>query len=215
VLEVANAGLPSADRVAPAPAADQDAPLSATFEFHRTVPATGDGFYVLGLVTNSSAVPIAKPKVVIVFVDAAGVEVGTASGFAIDDQLAPGKSSYLSAIISDPPPHRELRFEVVPRRITLGPKQAAGLVVVAGEPRSDGSLIRRFWGTVKNAGADPASFVRVDVISFDVSDKLLGVHFNYAEGEVVPPGESVRFEVSAVIQGSPVRFEYHATGMVR
>lgn len=199
----------------PAPVEADAVELSAQFEFHRTVPATGTGFYVLGVVRNESAVAIAKPKLIIVFVDAEDEEVGTAQGFALDDVVEPGASSYLSAIVSDPPKHDRLRFEVIPRRVSFGPKPARGLRVEAKEPRIDGSGIRHFWGTVHNGGPDPASFVRIDVLSFDADDKLLGVHFNYADGELVPPGGSARFEVSAVVHGDPARFAYQSTGMVR
>jgi hypothetical protein len=199
----------------PAPVPADKPVISASFQFHRTVAGSGTNFYVLGKVVNDSAVPIGKPKLVIVFVDADGKEVGTASGFALADVINPGDSSYLSAIVTEPPPHEDLRFEVVAREVGFVPKAAEGLVVSAREPRVDSAGIHHFWGTVKNGGPDPASFVRVDVISFDEQDKLLGINFNYAEGEVLEPGASARFEVSAVIHGTPARFEYRTGGMVR
>jgi hypothetical protein len=140
VVEVAIPPLPRAVPIpSPEPAPIAEGQLSAAFEFHRTVPATGNGLYVLGVVTNTSAVPIAKPKLSIVVLDARGNEVGMAHGFALDDVVEPATRSYLSTIVTDPPPHEELRFEVVPRKVGFAPTPATGLTVAVSRlpmPRS-------------------------------------------------------------------------------
>jgi hypothetical protein len=197
----------------PTPAPEPEPTLNATFEFHRKVAASGNAFYVLGTVRNESPVAIGRPELVIVFLDTQGREVGMDHGFAVDEVLEPDARSYLSAIVSDPPAHEQMRYEVVARAPSFRSRTASGLRVESQAPREDG-LILRFWGQVHNEGKDLASFVEVTVVALDEDDRLLGVHSGYAKGEALPPGASARFEVSAVIP-MPARVEYLVTGMVR
>jgi hypothetical protein len=205
------AAVPSPVDPTPGAAAPSEAALSASFEFHRKVPASGDGFYVLGVVANDSAVPIGRPELVLVFLDAAGKEVGTDHGFAVDEVVEPGARSYLSTIVTDPPAYEEIRYEVVARQVGFRTRAVSGLRVEAGETRHEGSILR-FWGQVHNEGKEPAKFVEVTVVAFDADEKLLGIHSGYAKEEVLGANESARFEVSAVIP-IPARVEYLVTGM--
>jgi hypothetical protein len=191
-----------------------DGAPSASFEFHRTAPAYGESFYVLGIVTNTSQIPIGKPELIVVFLDAHGNEVGTDHGYALADAMEPGNRSYLSAIVSNPPAHAKLRFEVVARKASYSLPPAEGLRVAAQVPRADG-LLTRFWGQVHNDGPKPSSFTQVQVVSFDAEDKLLGIHFGYVQGEALAPGASARFDVSAVGVSTATRHEYLVTGSVR
>ena len=84
----------------------------------------------------------------------------------------------------------------------------------ARPPQADGGMLK-FWGHVHNGGRTPVSYAQVQVISFDAEDKLLGINTGFAQGEVLAPGASARFDISAVGLGTPARHEYLVTGLVR
>lgn len=199
--------------VQPVPAGEV---ATAQFEFHHTRPGYQKSFYFLGEVENTSSFAISKPEVVVVLLDAEGKEQGTDHGFAVDDVLEPGQKSFVSAIVTDPPAHSSMRFEVVARPLTYRPKLAEKLRVDAQRPRQNDAGIYEFWGSVHNDGSEPASFVNVRVLAFDAANKLLGVDSSYAKADVIQPGASARFEVSAVgFAETPQRFQFQVSGMVR
>jgi hypothetical protein len=202
-----------ADPVQPVPATEV---ATAQFEFHHTRPGYKESFYFLGEVENTSSFAISKPEVVVVLLDAEGKEQGTDHGYAVDDVLEPGQKSYVSAIVTDPPAHSSMRFEVVARPLTYRPKLAQKLRVDARRPRQNDAGIYEFWGSVHNDGSEPASFVNVRVLAFDAANKLLGIDSSYAKADVIQPGASARFEVSAVgFAETPTRFQFQVSGTVR
>ena len=205
-----------ADPVEPLPTAAAGEGATARFEFHHTRPGYQESFYFLGEVENTSSFAISKPEVVVVLLDAEGKEQGTDHGFAVDDVLEPGQKSYVAAIVSDPPAHSSMRFEVVARPLTYRPNLAQQLRVDEQPHKINDAGIYEFWGTVHNDGSEPASFVNVLVLAFDATDKLLGIDSSYAKADVIQPGASARFEVSAVgFAETPTRFQYQVSGMVR
>lgn len=194
---------------------DEDVLPTARFDFHRTRPGYQDSFYVLGEVENTSPYAISKPEVVIVMLGADGKEVATDSGFAQAEILEPGEKSYLSAVVTSPPPHEKLEFEVVPRKATYRPAEAEGLKVIANEPQINSAGIYKFSGRVHNGGERPARFLNVSVLAFDADAKLLSIHFTYAKTDGLRPGEDARFQLTAAgFDAPPARIEYRVSGRV-
>jgi hypothetical protein len=197
---------------APRAAEVPDAELSASFEFHNTRAGYKDSFYVLGEVQNTSPVEIRKPEIVIVLLDAGGKEVGRDNGFALAESLKPGEKSYVSAIVSDPPPHDRLQFEVIARKASFILPQARGLEVTANEPVAERGLIK-FSGEVKNGGERAAKFVNVRALAFDATDRLMGVFSTYLKADGLAPGESATFSLNGVgLDPAPSRYEYMVRG---
>ncbi len=195
--------------------APPDVPATARFDFHRKRVSTADAFYVLGEVENTSPFPISKPELVIIMVDEAGKEVGTDSGFALAEILEPGEKSYLSAVVTSPPEHQDLKFEMAPRKATYRPKLAQGLTINALEPQQTHAGMYRFSGSVKNGGETTAKFVNVRVLAFDAEDKLMGVYSTYAKTDGLAPGQRARFQATGVgLEPAPVRFEYQVSARV-
>lgn len=215
VYDVVGDGVPAASTSSARAAEGSDVLPSARFDFHRTKAGYQDSFYVLGEVQNTSPYAISKPELMIVMRDAEGNEVGTDSGFAMAEILEPGERSYLSAVVTSPPPHASLSFEVVPRKATYRPAAAEGLEVIENEPRVERGGIYKFSGRVHNGGSTRARFLNVGVLAFDADDKLLSIHFTYAKTDGLPPGEDARFQLTgAGFDEPPARVEYSVSGRV-
>jgi hypothetical protein len=197
---------------APAPAPPERA-ATAKFTFHRVAPAYQSSFYVLGEVENTSPFAIAKPEIITVLLDEAGKEVGSDSGFATKDDLEPGEKSYVNAIISNPPRHAKLSFEVVARRSTFRMPRAENLRLLDGVMTRPYAGQYAFTGKVHNGGRQAARFLEVEVFAFDAQNKLLGVASSYAKTERLEPGQTARYQVTAVgYPQEPARFETTVTG---
>lgn len=185
---------------------------SASFTFHNTRPGYGSAFYVLGEVQNTSAVEIRKPEVIVIMLDAEGREVARDNGFALAETLLPNAKSYVSTIISDPPQHDKLAFEVVAHKATFVLPQSEGLEVKPNPPTHERSLVK-FTGVVSNDGAALAKFVNVKALAFDAEDKLLGVYSTYVQADGLAAGESATFSFNGVGLTSPAaRYEYQVSG---
>jgi hypothetical protein len=201
----------------PAPDAPPEAPAAATFEFHSRASAYQTSYYVLGWVTNTSAVAIDRPKVVAVLLDAAGKEVGTAQGFPAPNDLGPGDRVPIKILVNKPPPHAELRYEVSVRKASYRSPRVAGLRVEPVTPTR--AAFGSSWdvnGKVFHEGKEPAKFVRVTILALDKDGRLIGLNEGFAQGatEILQPGQSARFNVlSAFADTTPARFEFQVEAM--
>lgn len=184
------------------PAPEPEPPPTAEFTLHGTKEGYGDAFYVNGVIRNTSEVVVGKPKLVIVMLDEAGNEVGSQNGYALAETLAPDEESYISAIVSKPPKHASLRFEVEASKPFYVPKLAGGLVIKTNPPVTNGGIVE-MSGSVENTGTDPARFVNVMVLAFDADRKLLGISSTYAGTEKLEPGQSARFSVNVIASTPP------------
>jgi hypothetical protein len=200
---------------APEPVAPES-PATATFVFDGTRPGYQSSFYALGWVTNTSQFVIDRPAINAVLLDAAGTEVGVHKGFAESDALGPGERAPVSILIKDPGPHESLQFEVVPRRATYVAERVEGLRLEPSAPKR--ASFGSGWdiaGKVVHDGQVGAKFVKILILGLDEDDKLLGVHFTYADAETLQPGQSARWSSPSVMLGSkPAKFEYVVSAMV-
>lgn len=212
---------PSAPRPAPSgapvtisqPAPEPEAPARASFEFHHRRPSAGASFYAIGWVTNDSPFTIDMPKVTAVLEDAAGKEVGTAFGFAID-AIAAGERVPASILVSDPPAHAKVVYEVAPRKASYVPPVVTGLRLEPGEvARDDFGFGFNVAGKVHNDGSEPAKFVQIRVLAKDAQGKLLGIDDSFADAEILAPGASARFDVRMLPYAeAPASFDFSVTG---
>ncbi len=193
--------------VAPEPAA------SATFVEHR-IRKEGDSYWILGVVTNTSPWAIDRPQLDIVYMDAAGKEVGVATGYAGSDPLAPGTSVPVNLLASKPPAHASHRVEPHVQKLSYDP----GILTTFDHEEYAPSLgILGEWnasGSVTNSGTAPARFVSVRVTAWDDNDTVLGVEYAYAAGEEgLAPGATGRYSTHLYTGGQkPARFTTQITG---
>ncbi len=189
------------------PHAENEPPATATFELHGRKSGYQTSFYVLGMVKNTSPFPVDKPKVVVVLRDKSGKELTSRDGYAERDVLPPGASSPIKVLVSDPPAHHELAFEVVARRSIFQPGEVDGLKVEEeGTPRQNFGT----WeisGKVLHQGSVPARFVKVELLIRNKAGKLIGIESTYADGERLDPNASARFRVSALLDEKPETIE--------
>lgn len=180
---------------------------SVTFTQHHTTPGVDGAFWVYGLAENTSPWPIDNPRFDLVFLDAAGGEVGVDQGYATGDAMAPGEVRPVKLLASKPPKHASFRVEGRPRKATWTPTKADGLVLTEF-PVTDGTLGGwQLSGKVRNGGAAPARFVRVSVAAWDAQERLVGVEDTYAAGEEgLAAGAEARYTVTLRASERPARF---------
>ena len=199
---------------APAPAkvkVEPEVAPSATFEFHSKYGSSGTSYYILGEVTNTSPFAIGQPKVNVVLLDAQGQEVGTDFGFAEADALDAGASAPIKILVSDPPEHAEIRYELVPKKPFYIPAKVSGLRVEPMPPKAARFGNNRFEieGKVFNEGEQPAKFVEVVIKGVNAEGKIVGLDSTYADGDVLAPGSMARFKALSVATSGPVdHFEF-------
>lgn len=191
-------------------APEPEVQASATFEFQRTQSGYKTSFYALGFVTNTSPFVIDKPKVIAVLLDAQGQEVATDFGFAARDVLAPDERSPIKILISEPPEHASIRYEVVARKASYIPAQATGLRIEPMPPRPAqfGKDTWELAGKVHNEGAQSAKFVSVEIQALDVDGKLVGLGTTYADAEVLAPGGVARYSSQVMLADKADHFEF-------
>jgi hypothetical protein len=186
------------------------------FTFHHKRSSSGNNFYVLGEIENTGEVPLDHPKLIVVLKDESGKEVGTDFGFAERDIIYPGQKSPISALVSEPPSHASMEYELVLRKATYFPSMVEGLKL------DDPKVTRADWGSgfkaegkVENQGSQPAKFVKIEAQGLDAEGKLLGLHTTYADGDVLAPGDSARFSfLSLYFDEEPAKYEFFVSGRV-
>lgn len=183
---------------------------SATYEFQRIQSGYKTSFYALGFVTNTSPFVIDKPKIIAVLLDAEGKEVGTDFGFAERDVLAPDERSPVKILVSDPPEHASIRYEVIVRESSYIPPQAEGLRIEPMPPRPAqfGKDTWELKGKVHNEGTQSAKFVSIEIQALDIDGKLVGLGTTYADAEVLAPGGVARYSSQVTLADKADHFEF-------
>ncbi len=190
-------------------------PVSAKFEYHRTIKTSIGSQYVLGVVTNTSEAVLGKSKVNVVLLDGDGKELGVERGYTTRDRIGPGERSPVKILLKDPPDYKELKYEVVAREPMGATRFVEGLRVEAGEPRSQFGNFWKVDGKVFNEGEQAARFVRIETTAYDAERKILGVHTTYADSKRLEPGATSRFSnLGMQLDEAPHHFEYQVVGQL-
>ena len=194
--------------------ATAEAPATAQVTVYGTAPGYQTSFYVLAEVKNTSPFPISKPELTVVLKDASGAELARDHGYAELEELAPGASSPVRILVSQPPAYQDLAVEVAPRRATFAPALAPGLTVVDTLPPAEGRPGRyKLTGKVHNGGSAPARFLKVVVVARDAQGAIIALDDTFASTDGLPPGGDARFELDRVRCDAPsARWEYLLVG---
>jgi hypothetical protein len=126
--------------------------------------------------------------------DSGGNVVGTSSGYAYIDQLAPGMTSPFYSSISAPPGAASVSVVVDPGSSVTAVPQGA-LRVNLGTPYTDSYGWRHYPGTVDNLAAFPVEFAQVVLTFYDGSGSVIDTDWNYAALDTIPAGGSSAFDV--------------------
>jgi hypothetical protein len=218
-IEPATTHTPPTTISAPVPeiaAPEPEAPASASFDFHRIQSAYQTSFYSLGFVTNTSPFVIDKPKVIAVLLDAQGNELGTEFGFAERDVLAPNERSPIKILVSDPPEHASIRYEIIAHKSSYIPAQAEGLRIepMPARPAQFGKDTWELEGKVHNGGTQSARFVSIEIQALDASGKLVGLTSTYADSEILAPGGMARYSTQLMLADKADHFEFALSNRV-
>jgi hypothetical protein len=199
----------SSEVAAPPP----EAPASATFVEHNIRPS-GESYWILGVVTNTSPYPLEQPGFDILYLDASGQEVGVGNSYGQSDPLAPGASSPVSLLASSPPKHASHKVQVRAKKLTFDVGMFTDLELKEYTPTRDSGGDWDASGAVKNTGDAPARFVQVVVAAWDEKGMLIGVNNTYAAGEEgLAAGATGRYTVNIdTLDREPKRFTTQVTG---
>lgn len=180
-------------------------PATAVFEPRGRRSGFERSFYVLGMVTNTSPFAIDRPEVRVVLRDASGQVVATRQGYAERDRLEPSESSPAKVLVSDPPEHASLEYEVVARRALFDPGKVTGLEVELDGPPRQNFNTWEVSGTVKNRGKQVARWARVELVALDKQGKMLGVETAFPDDLSIDPQKASRFQMSLMLDEKPDR----------
>lgn len=198
--------------VTPAPTVTE-VPATATFKLESRAAAYQSSFYLLGFVTNTSPFTIDKPKLTAVLFDKAGKELATRDGYAESDALPPRATAPVKLLVSEPPVHERISVEVVAKKASYIPEAANGLrLEVLEKPHPTFGSSWESTGKVFNEGKQGARFVKIDVLAFDATDKLVGLDYSYVDGERIAAGASARFRVMPLYYTAPHHFKFEVSG---
>ncbi len=187
---------------------------SAVWRPSGTMPASGESYYVLGHVENTSPYPIDQVRIQVVLLDEAGTDKGVDFGFSARQRLAPGEVSPAKVLVNDPTPHVDRRYELQLRRSTYDRPRADGLRVDAMEPIFEDRRGWSFQGTVHHEGTVSARFVQLEVQALDEAGELVGLASTFVGGDGIAAGSSATFKTSPTkTMREPASFTYSVTGM--
>lgn len=197
----------------PTATAEPEPPASASFNADSRISGYQSSFYVLGFLKNTSPFTIDKPKVTAVLLDKAGKELGSRDGYAEADAVPPGGVVPVKVLISDPPAHDRVSFEVVVKKASYVAEQVDGLrLEVSGAPHQTFGNSWEVTGKVFNDGPRAARFVKILVLAFDAKSKLIGLDATYADGESLAAGGSARFRAMPLYDAAPHHFQFSVSG---
>lgn len=211
---------PPADRVASnvavsvTPTAEQTAPATAEFTLESVRSSSSNALWIYGYFRNTSPFTLGKTKIVAIFYDKAGKELGQDSGYTEDDVIAADARVPVVLLASNAPAaYDRIAFELSPKRPTYLPAEVSGLEIEAEAPSRKDFLGWKYVGKVHNKSGQAAKFVRVDVYGFDGDDKLAGHAYTYASADALADGATARFDGSLLGSDKDFkRFEFRVRG---
>lgn len=194
--------------------AEELAPATAEFALETVQRSSTKALWIYGYLHNTSPFALGRTKVVAVFYDKDGAELGNESGFTEDDVIPSGARTATVLLVSNPPAaYDRLEFEVQAQRPTYLPAQVGGLEVETDAPRRDSLLGWKYSGKVHNKSGQAAKFVKVRVLAFDPDDKLAGHAVTYASTDALPDGATARFDGTMLGNTKDFkRFEFLVSG---
>ncbi len=200
-------GSPASTSVQAPAATPTPAPPAATFAPHSRRSGSDGSLWFYGVVSNTSEIDVAAPEVVVVFLDAAGAELGTEHSYAIRP-LGPGDSAPVAVLARDQPAgFEDVRFEVVARAASTFEKRSEGLRVTSSTPVRESASMYALEGKVHNDGDAPSRFVQLKVIAWSADDRVVGIGTASASPSTVEASGTSRFRGRVLVAEEAARFE--------
>lgn len=193
---------------------EQTAPATGEFTLESMQTSGNDALWIYGYFHNTSPFTLGKTKIVAVFYDKDGKEIGQDSGYTEDDVIAADARAPTVLLVSDVPAgYERIAFEVNAERPSYLPAEVEGLELEVDAPRRDDFLGWKYAGKVHNRSGQAARFVKVRVLGFDQRDKFAGHAYTYASADALADGATARFD--GTLLGSSTdfkRFEFRVSG---
>jgi hypothetical protein len=194
----------------------KEAPPDIRFTASNTRPGVDGAIWMYGELESHAEVDVRSPKVVAVFLDASGAEVGVANGYPPFDVIHPGEHLPVAVLATEPPEHSSVRYEVSAQVGMWMPTLAPGLTVTHAPVRR--ASFGQGWevdGSVLNGGASAARFVKLVVIGRGEDDRVLTFEDTFADPHTIPPGGRSRFHARVLqVKPEPARWEIRVAGQV-
>lgn len=168
------------------------------------VPYSGaSSVYLIGEVTNNTNKIVQFVKINAILRNDAGQIVDGDYSYTTIDTLAPGMISPFLIIFDKPPVWSSYETTVTWSTTTRAPIQLATSNI---ETYWDSSNAYHVRGVVSNQTGSQRTFVKVFVTMYDVSDKIIGVDYDYIDPLTIEAGQSAPFDVSVYFwNGKPDR----------
>ena len=195
-------------------APEETAPASGEFTLETLQTSSTNAMWIYGYFHNTSPFTVGKTKVIAIFYDKDGKEIGQGSGYTEDDVIAADARVPSVILVTDPPAdHARIAFEVSAKRPSYLPAEIEGLELEAEAPRRHEFLGWKYAGKVHNKSGQPAKFVKVRVLAFDQDDKFAGHAYTYASADALADGATARFDGTLLGSGKEFkRFEFRVSG---
>lgn len=194
----------------------KEAPPDIRFIASNTRPGVNGAIWMYGELESHADVDVRSPKVVAVFLDASGAEVGVANGYPPFDVIHPGEHLPVTVLATEPPKHASVRYEVSPQVGMWMPTLAPELTVTHTPVRR--TTFGHGWevdGAVVNGGAGAARFVKILVIGRAQDGRLLTFEDTFADPHTIASGARSRFHATILpVEPPPARWEIRVAGQV-
>jgi hypothetical protein len=175
----------------PSPAGSTPAP-TVKVEYQRMVGASTISATILGVVTNTSSVPVKVVSLTAVLHDEKGKEVGTASGFPAMGDLDPGESVPFKVWMPNAPKFSTVTYEPFVLQRDTSRAQQLRADYDGPTPRGRGSYV--VTGSVHNDGTTPARYVQILLCAYDGAGRLLAYDTASVKARVIGPGDWSEFD---------------------
>jgi hypothetical protein len=127
--------------------------------------------------------------------------------------LPPKATAPVKLLVSDPPAHDRINVEIVAKKATYIPETIGDLrLEILEKPHTTFGSSWEVTGKVFNDGKQGARFVKIDVLAFDATDKLMGLDYTYVDGEKLAAGASGRFRAMPLYHSAPHHFKFEVSG---
>lgn len=151
--------------------------------------------HFVGTIKNSGTVDLSLTEIIVNLRDDAGTLIGTASAYSSLDIVKIGETSPFHVIFLESPTNWTQHEVIVQGSENSFLTSYRDFEVISPQGKLADFGGYEIVGEVKNVGSKDAEFVKVIVILYDSSGKILGVDFTFATLDKVVAGGTSPFQV--------------------
>lgn len=168
------------------------ASIVAVVSSNAFIPYAGaNSEYIIGEVVNQTDSNVRFVKINAVLRDKDGKILDGTHSYSFLDRMLPGTTSGFRIIFFDPPTYATYELTVTWDTTNEAPYE---LQVTNLETYFDSGDAFHARGVVTNQSTDPHTFVKVFIVLYDATGRVIGVDYNYLNPSDLSPGQKVAFD---------------------